>query len=101
MITAGSIIDQYLEKTNETPNSLQLIGCTGLFLASKLREETIVDPECYATASCNVFTKKQLLDKEKQLYLRIDWVKIKGGALQGVKLGCELLNLKKSIGYCE
>lgn len=38
LLTAGNIIDQYLEKTNEAPSSLQLIGCAGLFLASKLRE---------------------------------------------------------------
>ena len=97
LIIASTIIDQYLAKTNEAPNTLQLIGCTGLLLASKLKEEIIVDPECYVTASCAVFSKKQLLEKEKILYSFIDWKKVRGGSLYGLRLGSQILKMNEKV----
>ena len=66
-------------------------------MASKLKEERIVDPECYVTASCSVFSKKQLLEKQKVLYRYIDWKKVKGGALYGLRFGSQLLNMKEKV----
>lgn len=60
-ITAVLILDQHLMQTDDAPSSLQLIGCACLLVASKLTEEIIVAPECYLTASCNIFKKQQLL----------------------------------------
>ena len=70
-------------------------------MASKLREETIVDPDCYSTASCSVFTRRQLLERERAMYHCIDWKKIKAGVISGIKLGCILLNMKDHLDKCE
>jgi hypothetical protein len=59
------ILDQYLEKSDDSPSQLQLLGCTSLMIASKYNEEVIVAPDCYCAASCNIFNKKQLLEKER------------------------------------
>jgi hypothetical protein len=74
---------------------LQLIGCCGLFIASKLREETIVDPDCYVTASCNLFTRRQLTDKERAIYVNLDWKKIKHGALAGVREALSFFQIRE------
>ena len=74
---------------------LQLIGCCGLFIASKLKEETIVEPDCYVTASCNVFPKRLLLEKERTIYTCIDWRQIKGGVLMGVRQALCIFHLKE------
>jgi hypothetical protein len=34
-----------------------------------------------------MFSKKQLLEKEKTLYGFVDWKKVRGGSLYGVRLG--------------
>lgn len=60
-ITAILILDQHLMQNDDAPSSLQLIGCAALLIASKLNEEIIVAPDCYLTASCNIFNKQQLL----------------------------------------
>lgn len=60
-ITSLLILDQYLEKAEESPSNLQLLGCTALLIASKMCEEVIIAPECYCAASCNIYSKKQLL----------------------------------------
>lgn len=59
------ILDQYLEKVDDPPASLQLLGCSALIISSKLNEEIIVAPECYVTASCSIFNKVQLMQKER------------------------------------
>lgn len=60
-ISSVLILDQYLERAEESPSNLQLLGCTALLIASKLGEEVIIAPECYCAASCNIYSKKQLL----------------------------------------
>ena len=60
-----------------------------------------MDPECYSTASCNVFTKRQLIEKERTIYQWIDWKKLKGGVVSGIRLGCSLLNMKDNLDHCE
>lgn len=60
-----------------------------------------MDPECYSTASCNVFTKRQLIEKERAIYQWIDWKKLKGGVVSGIRLGCSLLNMKDNLDHCE
>lgn len=57
----------------------------------------IVAPECYVTASCSIFSKQQLLEKERIVYGSVSWPRIRMGALRAVKLGCLRLNLPDRI----
>jgi hypothetical protein len=66
-----------------------------------LTEEIIVDPECYSTASCNIFNKHQLLEKERILFASINWGRIRMGALRGVKVGCVRLGLMDNLPRAE
>lgn len=100
-ITAVLILDQHLQKNDESPSSLQLLGCASLFIASKLTEEVIVAPECYATASCNIFNKQQLIEKERIVYASVNWGRIRMGPLRAVKVGCARLGLHESLPRAE
>jgi hypothetical protein len=68
LILAIKVLDQYLSLTNESPSSLQLIGASCLYLAAKTYEPTIVACQSYVVASANIFTEKQLFDKELEIY---------------------------------
>jgi hypothetical protein len=72
LFCAIEILDQYLRLTNESSNQLQLIGSTCLYIASKICERTIVAAECYATASCNIFEKTDLFEKERKIFALIN-----------------------------
>jgi hypothetical protein len=73
LILAIKVLDQYLSLTNESPSSLQLIGASCLYLAAKTYEPTIVACQSYVVASANIFTEKQLFDKELEIYKRLGY----------------------------
>jgi hypothetical protein len=100
-ITATLILDQHLLQNDEPPSSLQLLGCAALLTASKLTEEVIVAPECYMTASCNIFNKQQLLEKERLMYAGVNWARIRIGSLRAVRLGCQRLGLTDGLPRAE
>lgn len=100
-ITAAIILDQHLQRNDDPPSALQLLGCASLLIASKLAEEVIVAPECYSMASCNIFNKQQLLEKERTVYGGINWGKIRMGALRAIKIGCAKLGLSERLPKAE
>lgn len=62
------ILKEYLEKSNETSNVLQMLGCVSLHIASKLNEKTIISIDSYADCCMNIFTKKEFELKEIEAY---------------------------------
>ena len=100
-ITAALVLDQHLALHDDPPSALQLLGCAALLAASKLTEEVIVAPECYATASCHIFNTQQLLEKERAVFGGVQWEKVRLGALRGVRVGCGRLGLGERVGRAE
>jgi hypothetical protein len=56
-----SILDHYLAAERETPQRLQLIGATSIYISSKLLETKLVSPEVYVYSASGVFTELELL----------------------------------------
>lgn len=65
---AVSIVDRYLMSVKNTlRKELQLVGITGLFIASKYEE--LYSPDCadFSFITDNAYNKRQIMDMEKKM----------------------------------
>ena len=59
------VLDKYLQKADETPKHLQLVGAACLYIASKISESKVVPPSIYVYSASDIFNVDNMLSKEK------------------------------------
>lgn len=66
-----AILDQYLHLSEATSKELQLVGASVIYISAKIFETKLVTPNSYVYSAGDIFTAPDLLEKEKDILIKL------------------------------